>query len=220
MIKFVAPIVFFKIKILTSWHSDASIFNNQVGFRRIGLSPNQKAVANNISTKGVKTLHFSFATNPKKVLNLTHEYQIGWLESADYSTNQVVVKLGTILGDEKAGGKNIQVFSNLNGKPSGTKTLFTTPLTDGWHNFAFTMDFDKNTIQTYYSADNDKLKAQGGVVPNDMSGDGEYQFGILKKPTDFAAKADITKNGFQEKGITEALRFGGIFMEDGKASLG
>lgn len=218
MIKFVARILCLESKILTIWHSDSSIFNNQTGFRRVGMLPNAKSVAKNISTSGVKTLHFSMMTNPKKALNLTHEFQVGWLESADFSTNQVVVKLGTILGDEKAGGKNINVFSNLNGKPTATKTLLSTPLTDSvWHNFAFTMDFDKNTIQTYYSVDNDPLKAQGGVVPNDLTGDGEYQFGILKKPTDSAAKADISKNGFQEKGINEGLIFGGIFMEDSKA---
>lgn len=52
------------------------------------------------------------------------------------------------------------------------------------------------------------------AVPNDISGRGQYHFGLLKKPTNAASGADITKNGFQESGINEGLFFGGIFMED------
>lgn len=45
---------------------------------------------------------------------------------------------------------------------------------------------------------------------------------MLKKPTGTGLK-DVTKEGFQETGISEALNYGGIFIEesgDGCQSLG
>jgi len=75
-------------------------------------------------------------------LNFTHEYQIAWLETADFSTHQFDVEVGTILGLEAAGNKNIIVRGNKNGNP--VQTVFSTPFTGGvWHNLAFTMDFGK-----------------------------------------------------------------------------
>lgn len=50
------------------------------------------------------------------------------------------------------------------------------------------------------------------AVANDVSGQGQFHFGVLKKPTDGAG--DITKNGFQEDCIDEGIIFGGIFQED------
>lgn len=37
---------------------------------------------------------------------------------------------------------------------------------------------------------------------------------MLKKPTDNAPDADITKEGFQEAGINEGIIYGSIFLED------
>jgi len=76
-----------------------------------------------------------------------------------------------------------------------------------------------STIQTYYSEDLNPLVAQGAAVPNDMSGGGEYQFGLLKKPTDNAPGANINTSGFQEPGIDEGIILGGIFMEDSSAGM-
>lgn len=53
------------------------------------------------------------------------------------------------------------------------------------------------------------------VISNDVSGQGQFHFGLLKKPTD--AVGDITRNGFQEDGIDEGIIFGGIFQEDSSA---
>lgn len=52
-----------------------------------------------------------------------------------------------------------------------------------------------------------------GVIPNNVAGQGQFHFGVLKKPTD-SGGGDITKVGFQEAGIDEGIIFGGIFMED------
>lgn len=57
-------------------------------------------------------------------------------------------------------------------------------------------------------------------IANDVSGQGQFHFGLLKKPV--GGGSDITKSGFQPSGINEGLIFGGIFEEDtagGSATL-
>ncbi|KAK0660839.1 hypothetical protein QBC41DRAFT_286195 [Cercophora samala] len=81
--------------------SDASIFNGQTGFRRAELLPASNSGIDD-STTGVKTLHFSVAKDLQRPLNLSHEYQLVFLESNDFSTNQFVLKTGTILGGDAA----------------------------------------------------------------------------------------------------------------------
>lgn len=112
----------------------------QTGFRRAEL-----LIASNdgtdASTTGVKTLHFSIMKDANRPLNLTHEYQLVFLESNDFSTNQFVLKTGTILGANTANPDTLQLFGNVNANPA--QTLFSTPFTeDVFHNFAVTLDFD------------------------------------------------------------------------------
>jgi len=59
----------------------------------------------------------------------------------------------------------------------------------------------------------------GPTEANDVSGRGEYHFGLLKKPTG-EGLTDITKQGYQESGINEGIIFGGIFEENSDATLG
>lgn len=153
-------------------------------------------------------------------LNLSHEYQLAFLEDNTYSTNQFVLKTGTIVGVDTPNPDTLQVIGNVTPWP-GT-TLFSTNFTEGvFHNFALTLDFTANTTTVYYSTGSDALTAQTEAVTNDISGQGQFHFGILKKSTD--AGEDSTKSGFQEAGISEGIVYGGIFMEDsadGCISLG
>jgi hypothetical protein len=121
--------------------SDKSIFNGQTGFRRAEL-----LIASNdgtdASTTGIKTLHFSLMKDLIRPLNLSHEYQLAFLESADFSTNQFVLKTGTILGVNTANPDTLQLFGNVNVNPP--VVLFSTPFTEGvFHNFALTLDFNE-----------------------------------------------------------------------------
>lgn len=125
--------------------NDTSIFapsetNVQVGFRRVELSPGPNN-GTDPSTLGVKTLHFSIMADVTRPLNYSHEYQLVFIESADFSTNQFVLKTGTFLdGPITADPKTLVLVGNVNDKP--IKTLFTMPFTDGvWHNFALTLNF-------------------------------------------------------------------------------
>ncbi|CAH0051076.1 unnamed protein product [Clonostachys solani] len=194
--------------------NDSSIFapsetNVQNGFRRAELLP----ASNNgtdPSTIGVKTLHFSLAKDPARPLNFSHEYQLVFLESADYSTNQFVLKTGTILGGNTSEPDTLQVYGNVN---KGAPLLFQAPFSESVvHNFALKLDFDALTTQVYYSQDDEPLKQVTEATPNDISGQGQFHFGILKKPTGPAE--DITREGYQPSGIEEAILYGGIFQED------
>lgn len=127
--------------------SDKSIFapsadNVQTGFRRAELLPASNS-GTDPSTTGVKTLHFSVMKDAARPLNLSHEYQLVFLESNDFSTNQLVLKTGTILGQAAAGNPDtLQLFGNVNDNPP--QVLFSTPFTPGvFNNFAVTLDFNK-----------------------------------------------------------------------------
>ncbi|KAI0204281.1 hypothetical protein F4808DRAFT_457384 [Astrocystis sublimbata] len=138
-------------------------------------------------------------------------YQLVFLESNDFSTNQFVLKTGTILGANTEDPDTLQLFGNVNA--DNVQTLFSTPFTeDVFHNFALTLDFDALTTQVFYSTGTDELSAQTDAVANDVSGQGQFHFGVLKKGLN--GGDDIVKNGEQEDGIDEGIIFGGIFEED------
>jgi hypothetical protein len=119
--------------------TDQSIFNNQVAFRRAELIPASND-GTDASTQGTKTLHFSVLKDNARPLNLSHEYQLAFLESQDFSTNQFVLKTGTILGQDTADPDTLQLFGNVN----QGEVLFSTPFTPNvFHNFALTLDFDQ-----------------------------------------------------------------------------
>ena len=79
----------------------------------------------------------------QRPLNLSHEYQLVFLESNDFSTNQLVLKTGTILGGGATANPSLlQLFGNVNADPP--QVLFSTPFTPGvFNNFAVTLDFDQ-----------------------------------------------------------------------------
>ncbi len=73
----------------------------------------------------------------------------------------------------------------------------------------------RSTAQVFFSTGNSALKAVTQPIKNDLSGQGQFHFGVLKKGVD--GSGDITKNGVQEAGINEGVIFGGIFEEDSSA---
>lgn len=137
----------FKGKFIDTFCSDESIFapsadNVQLGFRRAELLP----ASNNgtdPSTQGVKSLHFSVMKDTARPLNLSHEYQLSFVESNDFSTNQFVLKTGTMLDTATQGGvdpDSLILFGNV----KTSQILFNTAFTEGvFHNFGLTLDFTK-----------------------------------------------------------------------------
>jgi hypothetical protein len=68
-----------------------------------------------------------------------------------------------------------------------------------------------STLQVYYSKGNDTLKSVTSAVNNDNSGGGQYQIGILKKPT---GTSDVVNSGYQESHLNEGQIYGSLFIED------
>ncbi|KAF4555593.1 Hypothetical protein D9617_2g055550 [Elsinoe fawcettii] len=192
--------------------------SRQTGFRRSELIPVKFPISSADSSSGVKTFHFSLKANPSRPLNYSHEYSLVFQEDASYSTNQFVLKTGTILGTNGTGAPTLQ----FQGNQKTAETIWTAPFdAKVWHNFGIVQDFNANTIQLYYSTGNAALTARTEAVPNDNSGAGEFHFGILKKPV--TDDPDVTKKGYQSSGIDERLSYAGIFQEDsasGCISLG
>jgi hypothetical protein len=83
----------------------------------------------------------------------------------------------------------------------------------GWLGLGLTRN---RTTQVYYSTNQAPLVSTGKAVTNSVSGQGEYHFGILKKP--IGGGSDIPHNGYQPSNINEGVIFGGIFQEDSKNS--
>lgn len=73
----------------------------------------------------------------------------------------------------------------------------------------------RSTISVYESIHEKPLKQVVRPRPNDNSGLGQFQIGMLKKPTgDFGD--DLLTSGFQSKNFEEAQIYGGIFVEDSR----
>lgn len=68
-----------------------------------------------------------------------------------------------------------------------------------------------STLQVYYSKGDDPLKSVTSAVTNDNSGGGQFQIGILKKPT---GTSDVVNAGYQESKLNEGQIYGGLFIED------
>ncbi|KAI0125848.1 hypothetical protein BJ170DRAFT_450673 [Xylariales sp. AK1849] len=185
--------------------SDASIFQTQNGFRRAGLQLIDDTNEGGPGTQGVRTLHWSVKQDAARTLNLTHEYLNVWHETSDYSANQFNFEMGTLIG--KSDAADTFKITNRN-----NEVVWSTPIdASAWQNFAVTLDFDQNTLQVYYSLGVEALESVTSALSNDNSGSGQYQIGILKKPT---GTDDVVNSGYQETGINEGQIYGGIFLED------
>jgi hypothetical protein len=89
-------------------------------------------------------MHFSLMKDTARPLNQSHEYQLFFLEDAKFSTNQVVLKTGTIAGGDATKTDELVMLGNVN---TAVGTLFSTAFTEGvWHNFGVVMDFDAKFV--------------------------------------------------------------------------
>ena len=211
----------------------------QLGFRRAGLLMGNGSDASNVgvqtfhwSSKQVGGAKGSHA------MNLTHEYMTVWHEANDYASNQFSINAGVMLSQDnpKEEGKpdstklDKRLWKVLDRK---NNVIWTGRIKYGvWQNFAITMDIEKkwvflfsrirprhtddlwtlcSTLRVYYSEGYDRLKAVTPPVANDNSGGGQYQIGILKKPTETTS---VVNDGYQESGIHEGQVYGGIFIEN------
>jgi hypothetical protein len=66
-------------------------------------------------------------------------------------------------------------------------------------------------VTVYYSAGTAELKAVVNNKSANLAGGGQFQLGILKKPT---GSTDVVNNGYQSSNLNEGQIYGGIFLED------
>lgn len=71
--------------------------------------------------------------------------------------------------------------------------------------------FTSSTLQVFYSQGNEPLKSVTNPVYNNNAGEGQYQVGILKKPT---GTNDVVNSGYQSPNLDEGLIYGSLFVED------
>ncbi|PGH23406.1 hypothetical protein AJ80_02516 [Polytolypa hystricis UAMH7299] len=191
--------------------NDSSIFtpgggDPQNGFRRAGLLLGNGSDASNV---GIQTFHWSVKQDPQRPLNLTHEYMNIFHETNDYSANQWSFSLGKLLWEGAPSQLDEDLYKVLDRE---NNVIFTTEvLEDEWQNFALTMDIPENTLKVYYSQGNNPLKAVTEAVGNDNTGGGQFQIGLLKKPT---GTSNVVFEGYQESGIDEGQIYGGLFIEN------
>ncbi|RPA85777.1 hypothetical protein BJ508DRAFT_302605 [Ascobolus immersus RN42] len=201
--------------------TDQSIFapggDVQSGFRRSELMPitNNGEAGDNFA-KGVTTVHFSVQADTAKPLNYSHEYQIVFIESADYTHQIFTLKTGTNHGSSLSTSSRTLRLSTSTANGASAQTLHTVPFgvagSEGWHNYAITNDWNKNTITVYYSRGDAPLTRVVSSRYNNNAGKGVFHIGILKLPT--GQSSNVVKQGYQPSGINEGLIYGGIFVED------
>ncbi|ORY07002.1 hypothetical protein BCR34DRAFT_570903 [Clohesyomyces aquaticus] len=201
--------------------SDRSLFRVsqgvQTGFRRAGLllKDDKNPAGADAADKGVVTFHWSVSQDLARGMNLSHEYMNVWHERADYAGNQFSFLAGIVLKvdggngvDEKVEKESWKVVGRTNNVVFRTEILWR-----GWQNFAVVLDYDKSTLQVFYSAGDDPLKAVTEPIANDNTGGGQMQLGMAKKPTETET---VVWDGYQEVlgNRMEGQRYGGVFVED------
>lgn len=125
--------------------NDKSIFKPQGGtpqtnIRRADLLPSIRSQLNNVSTTGVRTMHFSIQQDPTRPINTTHDYQVMNLESADFSFHQFDVRTGA------ANAGKLVIQGNAK-NPAGQQTLASVDFpADQMVNLALKMDFNAKYV--------------------------------------------------------------------------
>lgn len=66
-------------------------------------------------------------------------------------------------------------------------------------------------VSIYYSVGAAKLKVVATNKSANLAGGGQFQLGILKKPT---GTSDVVNSGYQEPNLNEGQIYGGLFIED------
>lgn len=66
-------------------------------------------------------------------------------------------------------------------------------------------------VTIYYSTGTAALKSVGAAKSANLAGGGQFQLGILKKPT---GSNDVVNTGYQSKNLNEGQIYGGVFLED------
>ncbi|KAG2139625.1 uncharacterized protein EDB93DRAFT_1163375 [Suillus bovinus] len=196
----------------------------QNGFRRtelIAQKDGNHTALDTVADVGTTVFHVSILEELEKPLNMSHEYQIVWIEPND-GTHVFEIQLGSPF-TIPTGTAPVSDARFLKVRNHALDLLFETPFTShDWHNFAVQIDWTSLTLGVFYSINGEPLKAVTGLVENSSAspgaaGQGDYHFGVLKLPLanpdeTTAQQGDVVHFGIQE-GDTEVLIYSGVFIE-------
>ncbi|KIP02987.1 hypothetical protein PHLGIDRAFT_269698 [Phlebiopsis gigantea 11061_1 CR5-6] len=202
----------------------------QLGFRRtefIAANNGDHADLIPVIEGGKTAFHFSLRADTKRPLNLTHEYQVVFIEPNDGS-HVFEVQLGSPYTNPTGTLPSADAHE-IKLRDHALDLLFAAPFTPGaWHNFAVQVDWTNRTLAVLYSADAAPLRVVTPPSPNlsaqlGADGQGDFHFGVLKlplvDPNDTPTEqGDVVHFGIQE-GTTEALIYSGVFVENASHSI-
>ncbi|KAH6912604.1 hypothetical protein BKA70DRAFT_768892 [Coprinopsis sp. MPI-PUGE-AT-0042] len=197
----------------------------QTGFRRTELIAQQNGSASGLTPiigSGKVAFHFSLRADERRRLDLKHEHQLVFVEPSDGS-HVFGLQLGSPFTNptESLPARKAEYLKVLN---HDLDVVFEAKFKDdAWHNFAVIVDWDKKTLQAFYSQDQHTLVPVSKVVPNltakdGAAGRGEFHFGLLKLPIVNPAdppevRGDVVHYGLQPPTV-HGLFYSGVFIED------
>ncbi|KAI0601067.1 carbohydrate-binding module family 1 protein [Biscogniauxia sp. FL1348] len=166
---------------------DSTAYWNGQTMRRTELIPQTTAAIN----KGKVWYHFSISRSETNAPAETREHQIAFFES-----HFTELKAGWLSGSSNTSDPNLRWMAN-------SQSQWNTEFIPGvWHNVAYEIDFDANTVGFWYSTGADDLVLTVEPVSVSASSNGaDWHLGVLELPRDGYADTD------------EDLFFSGIYIE-------
>ncbi|KAI1631639.1 hypothetical protein F4809DRAFT_631533 [Biscogniauxia mediterranea] len=166
---------------------DSTAYWNGQTMRRTELIPQTTAAIN----KGKVWYHFSISRSDTNAPAETREHQIAFFES-----HFTELKAGWLSGSSNTSDPNLRWMAN-------SQSQWNTEFTAGvWHNVAYEIDFDANTVGFWYSTGADDLVLTVEPVSVSASSNGaDWHLGVLELPRDGYADTD------------EDLFFSGVYIE-------
>ena len=126
------------------------------------------------TVNGVTTHHFSLRPDFARPLNISHQYELVFIETNDYASHVWTIKAGTPFGEKKSAKSNkLRLESSTAGGVAGTDLFTVDWEISTWHNFAVQVDWVKNRLSAYYSSGYEPLKKVVNNVKNDATGKGQ-----------------------------------------------
>lgn len=173
--------------------TDTSFWNGQT-MRRTELIP-QASDASALTT-GVLYYHFSLKREDTNSPSVAREHQIAFFES-----HFTELKYGLASGASGSGDNTLRWMAN------SAEQWNVTMEAGVWHNCAYEIDFDANTVGFWHSTGGDELTQVVSPVSASVSSNGaDWHVGVLELPVDGVADA------------TEDLYFSGVYIESGDIS--
>ncbi|SPQ27187.1 1b90b30c-5168-4e91-890b-de3dbdb1dae1 [Thermothielavioides terrestris] len=168
---------------------DSTSYWNGQNMRRTELIPQTSAAIN----KGKVYYHFSLMRKDINAPATTREHQIAFFES-----HFTELKSGLLSG---ASGVS---DTSLRWCVSGQTQWSTEWVADVWHNVAYEIDFDANTVGFWHSTGSDALVQVVAPVSVSTSSNGaDWHVGVLELP----------RSGYPD--TTEDFYFSGVYIESG-----